>query len=110
MLHVDGKTNNEGPGVGSSQSLFNSSDLFVGGTPEGGFFHGTLEFLRISLGTLKDGFFNGLEVCTVLCLLLLAIGPIAQMATTTNLAGKLSSTLSGIVPHNLIFILDPDDF
>jgi TRAP transporter 4TM/12TM fusion protein len=60
---------------------------------------------RPSLGTLKDGLFNGLEVCTVLCLLLLAIGPIAQMATTTNLAGKLSITLSGIVPHNLIFIL-----
>lgn len=60
---------------------------------------------RPSLGTLKAGFFNGLEVCIVLCLLLLAIGPIAQMATITNLAGKLSAVLSGMVPHNLIFIL-----
>ncbi len=60
---------------------------------------------RPSLRTLKDGFFNGLEVCTILCLLLLAIGPIAQMATTTNLAGKLSATLTGIVPHNLLLIL-----
>ncbi len=60
---------------------------------------------RPSLHDLKAGFINGLEVCTVLCLLLLAIGPIAQMATTTNLAGKLSATLSGLVPHHLLFIL-----
>ncbi len=60
---------------------------------------------RPSLRTIKDGFGNGLEVCTILCLLLLAIGPIAQMATITNLAGKLSAVLSGAVPHNLIFIL-----
>ena len=55
--------------------------------------------------TLKAGLTNGLEVCTALCLLLLAIGPIAQMATTTNLAGKLSVVLSNAVPPNLLFIL-----
>jgi TRAP transporter 4TM/12TM fusion protein len=60
---------------------------------------------RPTLKTLKDGLTNGLEVCTVLCLLLLAIGPIAQMATTTNLAGKLSVVLSNVVPPNLLFIL-----
>jgi TRAP-type uncharacterized transport system fused permease subunit len=60
---------------------------------------------RPTFKTLKDGLTNGLEVCTVLCLLLLAIGPIAQMATTTNLAGKLGVVLSDMVPPNLLFIL-----
>jgi len=40
--------------IGSSVSLSNSSDLFVGGTPGRDCFHGTFEFLRISLGTLND--------------------------------------------------------
>jgi TRAP transporter 4TM/12TM fusion protein len=60
---------------------------------------------RPKLKTIVDGLTNGLEVCTVLCLLLLAIGPIAQMATVTNLAGKLSIVLTGVVPHNLLLIL-----
>jgi len=54
VLYLDGKKNKEAPGIGSSVSLSNSSDLLVGGTPAGGCFHGTLEFLRISQGTLKD--------------------------------------------------------
>ena len=54
VLYIDGKKNREAPGIGSSVSLSNSSDLYVGGTPEGGYFHGTFEFLRISLGTLED--------------------------------------------------------
>jgi TRAP transporter 4TM/12TM fusion protein len=60
---------------------------------------------RPSLKTVKEGFRNGLEVCTVLCLLLLAIGPIAQMATTTNIAGKLGTMLSKELPHNLPLLL-----
>ena len=54
VLYINGKKNVEAPGIGSSVSLSNSSDLFVGGTPGRDFFHGTFEFLRISLGTLKD--------------------------------------------------------
>jgi hypothetical protein len=54
VLYIDGKNNNEAPAISSSASLANSSDLYVGGTPGGGCFHGTFEFLRISLGTLQD--------------------------------------------------------
>ncbi|MCB2187806.1 MAG: TRAP transporter fused permease subunit [Deltaproteobacteria bacterium] len=60
---------------------------------------------RPKLKTFRDGFQGGLEVVVVLCLLLLAIGPIAQMATITNLAGKLTALLTGLVPHNLLLIL-----
>jgi len=60
---------------------------------------------RPSLKTVREGFRNGLEVCTVLCLLLLAIGPLAQMATTTNIAGKLGGLLSKELPHNLPLLL-----
>lgn len=55
--------------------------------------------------TLVSGFTNGMEVCTILCLLLVALGPLAQTATTTNLAGKLSAAMSGIVPSNLFVVL-----
>ena len=61
--------------------------------------------MRPDLKTLVGGFHSGLEVVVPLCLLLMAIGPIAQMATTTNLAGKLSAVLSNILPHNLLLIL-----
>jgi len=54
VLYIDGKKNHETPGIDGSESLANASDLYVGGTPEGGCFHGTFEFLRISLGTLED--------------------------------------------------------
>jgi hypothetical protein len=54
VLYIDGTKNNEARGIGRSESLANSSDLHVGGTPEGGYFHGTFEFLRISLGTLEE--------------------------------------------------------
>jgi len=54
VLYIDGKKNREFPGIGKSVSLLNSSDLYAGGSPEGNFFHGTYEFLRISLGTLRD--------------------------------------------------------
>jgi hypothetical protein len=54
VLYVNGKKNCEARGISSSESLANPSDLYVGGTPEGDCFHGTFEFLRISLGTLAD--------------------------------------------------------
>jgi len=60
---------------------------------------------RPSVKTLINGLNSGLEVVVPLCLLLLAIGPIAQMATVTNLASKLSAVLSNILPHSLILIL-----
>lgn len=52
-LYVDGKRDASGPGIGNG-SLASSSDLFVCGTPQGRNLKGTLEFLRISLGTLED--------------------------------------------------------
>ena len=58
-----------------------------------------------SMQTLHKSLHEGLDIVTVLCLLLIAIGPIAQMATTTNLAGKLSAVLSNSVPNILILVL-----
>lgn len=60
---------------------------------------------RPTLKTFIEGLKSGLEVVVPLCLLLMAIGPIAQMATVTNLAGKLSAMLSNVLPHNLVLIL-----
>jgi hypothetical protein len=53
-IYIDGKKNNESPGIDGSVSLANPSDLYVGGTPQGDCLHGAFDFLRISLGTLKD--------------------------------------------------------
>lgn len=52
-IYIDGKLDAEGTGIGPG-SLENSGDLFVGGTDEGEYLDATLEFLRISLGTLAD--------------------------------------------------------
>jgi VCBS repeat-containing protein len=52
-LYIDGQKDTSGPGIGNV-SISNDSDLFVCGTPNGRYFKGTVEFLRISLGTLKD--------------------------------------------------------
>jgi TRAP transporter 4TM/12TM fusion protein len=60
---------------------------------------------RPTLRTLRTSLHEGLDIVTVLCLLLIAIGPIAQMATTTNLAGKLSSVLANSVPNSLMLVL-----
>ncbi len=54
VLYIDGEKNSEAPGIDSSVSLSNAADLYAGGTPGGYCFHGTFDFLRISLGTLKD--------------------------------------------------------
>ena len=53
-LYVDGKLDASGGGVGADVSLENGGDLYVGGTPEGRFLDGTLDFMRLSLGTLAD--------------------------------------------------------
>ncbi|MHB1305525.1 MAG: laminin G domain-containing protein [Limisphaerales bacterium] len=52
-LHVDGKTDRSGPGLGPV-SLANEGDLHVGGRPEGEHLSGSLEFMRVALGTLAD--------------------------------------------------------
>ncbi|EFK97687.1 Protein containing Laminin G domain [sediment metagenome] len=53
-LYINGKKDKEGPGIAGNISLENKADLYVGGTPGGRYFKGTLEFLRICLGTLAD--------------------------------------------------------
>jgi TRAP transporter 4TM/12TM fusion protein len=50
---------------------------------------------------LKEGF----EVTIQLCLLLVAIGPLAQTFVTTNLAGRASSLLVHVIPDNALVIL-----
>jgi hypothetical protein len=40
--------------VGPDVTLANAGDLYVGGTPKGRCLAGTLDFLRIALGTLTD--------------------------------------------------------
>jgi hypothetical protein len=53
-IYVDGKLDASGPGVFSAQKVQNEGDFYVGGTPEGENLACTIEFLRISLGTLAD--------------------------------------------------------
>jgi len=52
-IYIDGERDSSGAGIGGV-SINNESDLFVCGTPNGKYLKGTIEFLRISLGTLKD--------------------------------------------------------
>jgi hypothetical protein len=56
-IYIDGLLKN-GQSVGkypaSALSLSNNADLLVGKSPDGSFFNGALDFLRISRGTLKD--------------------------------------------------------
>ena len=53
-LYVDGKKDRSAAGVDGSVSLANEGDVYVGGTPEGRYFDGALDFLRIAQGTLSD--------------------------------------------------------
>lgn len=48
---------------------------------------------------------KGFEIVSMLCLLLIIIGPIAQMATTTNVAGAMGVLITGILPNNLFSLL-----
>ena len=52
-IYVDGREDSTGPGIGTA-SVDNDGDLFVCGTPNGRRLKGTVEFLRIALGTLQD--------------------------------------------------------
>ncbi len=52
-VYVDGKLDASGPGLGAV-SLDNEGDLCVGGSPEGDYLSGAIEFLRIAQGTLAD--------------------------------------------------------
>ena len=53
-LYINGKKDAQGKGIASGSSLENRADLYVGGSPEGNYLSGTLDFIRICLGTLKD--------------------------------------------------------
>ena len=53
-VYVDGKKDASAGGLDGSVSLANDGDVHVGGTPEGRGFDGTIDFLRIALGTLAD--------------------------------------------------------
>jgi hypothetical protein len=53
-VYVDGRKDASAVGVDGSVSLANEGDVYVGGTPDGRFLDGTLDFLRIARGTLED--------------------------------------------------------
>ncbi len=53
-VYVDGKKDASAEGVDGSVSLANEGDVYVGGTPEGRYLDGVLDFLRITQGTLAD--------------------------------------------------------
>jgi hypothetical protein len=53
-VYVDGRKDNSSRGVDRSVSLANEGDVFVGGTRDGRFFDGAIDFLRIVQGTLAD--------------------------------------------------------
>jgi hypothetical protein len=53
-IFLDGKLDSSGEGPDPEISLANSADLLVGGGPKGGHLKGSLDFLRISQGSLAD--------------------------------------------------------
>jgi hypothetical protein len=53
-IYVDGRKDASGSGVDGTVSLANDGDIFVGGTPDGRYLDGTLDFLRVAQGTLAD--------------------------------------------------------
>jgi hypothetical protein len=52
--YIDGTRDAEGPGLGAEASLATTADLYVAGTPGGRHLRGTIDFLRIARGTLRD--------------------------------------------------------
>jgi len=62
-LYVDGRKDASAKGIDVTVSLANDGDVYVGGTPEGGYFDGTLDFLRIAQGTLADADTTIEELC-----------------------------------------------
>lgn len=61
-LYVDGQLDSTGPGLGKI-SLANDGDLCVGGSPQGDYLTGAIEFLRIARGTLADAHTSIEELC-----------------------------------------------
>ena len=53
-VYVDGKKDGSAEGLDASVSLANEGDVNVGGTPEGRYLDGAMDFLRIAQGTLSD--------------------------------------------------------
>jgi hypothetical protein len=53
-LYIDGKKDASAEGVDASVSLANEGDVYVGGTAEGRYLDGALDFLRIAQRTLSD--------------------------------------------------------
>jgi hypothetical protein len=53
-LYLNGRKDAVACGVDASVSLANDGDVHVGGTPEGRYLDGTLDFLRLAHGTLGD--------------------------------------------------------
>ena len=51
--YLDGALQQTASGIGA-ESLANNSDLYVGGSPQGNYLNGTLDFMRICHGTLAD--------------------------------------------------------
>lgn len=60
---MDGRKDASARGVDGSISLANDGDAHVGGTPEGRFIDGALDFLRIAHGTLADADTTIEELC-----------------------------------------------
>lgn len=63
VLYVNGRKAAAAHGLDATISLANEGDLYVGGTPEGRFFDGEIDFLRIALGTLADAHTSIEELC-----------------------------------------------
>jgi hypothetical protein len=53
-IYVDGKRDASGAGLSVDVSLANDADLHVGGAPNGHYFCGAIDFVRIARGTLAD--------------------------------------------------------
>ena len=53
-IYVDGRKDAAGAGIDATISLSNDGDVCVAGTPEGRYFDGVLDFLRVAHGTLAD--------------------------------------------------------
>jgi hypothetical protein len=53
-VYIDGQRDTSGAGLGPDTSLANDADLYVGGAPNGHYFCGAIDFLRIARGTSAD--------------------------------------------------------
>ena len=60
---------------------------------------------RPKLREMYDAFLDGLVIVTLLSLLLVAIGPLAQTFLTTNLSNRLAIVLVQILPDSKILLL-----